>query len=176
VAAAVPALGSGTRHVVVMGVSGSGKTVVGAALAARLGWRFIDADDLHPRGNIVKMSRGEALTDSDRVPWLAAVARQLTCGGNAIAACSALKRAYRDMIIEVAPGVLFVHLDVPAATLLVRMKGRQDHFMPASLLQSQLSTLESLGPDETGITIPAGRQLDDVVAELVARFTVGERA
>ena len=161
-------------RVVIMGVSGSGKTAVGSALATRLGWRFIDADDLHPPANIAKMSSGVPLTDQDRGPWLAAVARHLTSGRDAIAACSALKRAYRNTIAEAVPGVFFVHLAVPTATLAARMRAREDHFMPASLLDSQLSTLEPLGPDESGITIDAARELDSVVVELAERLAAAD--
>ncbi len=161
---------SGTRRVVIMGVSGSGKTTVGSALAARLGWRFIDADDLHPAANIAKMAGGSPLTDQDRGPWLAAVARQLASGPDAIAACSALKRAYRNMIADAVPGVFFVHLAVPPATLVARMRAREGHFMPTSLLDSQRSTLEPLGPDESGIVIDAARELDGVVSELAERL------
>jgi carbohydrate kinase (thermoresistant glucokinase family) len=156
-----------------MGVSGSGKTAVGSALAARLGWRFIDADDLHPPANIAKMSAGTPLTDEDRAPWLAAVARQLVSGPPAIAACSALKRAYRNTLADTVPGVFFVHLAVPATTLAARMRTREGHFMPASLLDSQLSALEPLGPGEPGITIDADRDPDDVVHELGERLADG---
>ncbi|HUN37449.1 MAG TPA: gluconokinase [Trebonia sp.] len=149
-----------------IGVSGSGKTAVGSALAARLGWRFIDADDLHPAANIAKMSAGVPLTDEDRRPWLIEVARQLAQGDDAIAACSALRRSYRDLIADRVAGVFFVHLTVPAATLAARMAARGGHFMPASLLDSQLATFEPLGPDERGVSVDAARDVDIVVAEL----------
>ena len=158
------------RRVVIMGVSGSGKTAVGSALAARLGWRFIDADDLHPPANIAKMSGGVPLTDEDRRPWLAEVARQLVPGPDAIAAWSALRQAYRNAIADAVPGVLFVHLAVPTATLAARMLAREGHFMPASLLDSQLATFEPLGPGESGIVVNAARELDSVVAELAERL------
>jgi carbohydrate kinase (thermoresistant glucokinase family) len=160
---------SSAHRVVMMGVSGSGKTTVGSAVAARLGWRFIDGDALHPPGNIAKMAGGTPLTDADRAPWLAAVARQLASGGDAIAACSALRRAYRLAIAEAVPGVLFVYLAVPAGTLAARMRTRE-HFMPTSLLDSQLSTLEPLGPGESGIAIDAARELDSVVTELARQL------
>jgi gluconokinase len=158
------------RRVVMTGVSGSGKTAVGSALAARLGWRFIDADDLHPQANIAKMASGEPLTDADRGPWLATVARHLICGRDVIAACSALKRAYRNTIASAAPGVFFVQLAVPEATLAARLRTREGHFMPASLLDSQLSTFEPLDPGESGIAIDAARELDSVVTELAGRL------
>jgi gluconokinase len=162
------------RRIVVMGVSGSGKTAIGSALAAQLGWRFIDADDLHPAVNIAKMSNGVPLTDRDREPWLAEVARQLASGCDAIAACSALRRSYRRTIAAAAPGVFFVHLAVPAAMLATRMQARSGHFMPASLLNSQLATLEPLDAGESGMTVDAARELDDVVAELAVRLTESE--
>jgi gluconokinase len=154
-----------------MGVSGSGKTAIASALAARLGWRFIDADDLHPAANIAKMSAGIPLTDEDRAPWLAEVARQLASDGPAVAACSALKRAYRDTIAEAVPGVVFVYRAVAAATLEARMRTRPGHFMPVALLKSQLAVLEPLAPDEGGITIDPSRELVSVVDELAARLT-----
>ncbi len=162
---------SSPRRIVIMGVSGSGKTTVGSALAARLGWQFIDGDALHPPENIAKMSSGAPLTDADRAPWLAAVARELDSDGDAIAACSALRRAYRLAIARAVPGVFFVHLTVPPATLAARMRTREGHFMPTSLLDSQLSTLEPLGPGESGIAIDAARELDCVVMELVKQLT-----
>jgi len=129
----------GARRVVIMGVSGSCKTAVGSALAARLGWRFIDADDLHSPANIAKMSGGVRLTDQDRGPWLAAVARQLASDGDEIAACSALRRPYRNTIADAVPRVFFVHLTVPPATLAARMRTREGHFMPSSLRSRSLA-------------------------------------
>lgn len=161
---------TGTGRVVVMGVSGSGKSAVGSALAARLGWRFVDGDDLHPPASIAKMSAGIPLTDQDRAPWLAAVGRQLAAGPRTIAACSALKRAYRAAIAEAAPGVFFAHLVVSEATLAARMRTRAGHFMPASLLDSQLAALEPLDPSEPGIAVDADRDLDSVVRELAGRL------
>jgi carbohydrate kinase (thermoresistant glucokinase family) len=164
---------AGYRRVVLIGVSGSGKTAVGSRLAARLGWRFIDADNLHPPANIAKMSAGVPLTDDDRRPWLAEVARQLASGRDAIAGCSALRRSYRDAIAAAAPGAFFIHLDVPAAILAARMRARGDHFMPVSLLDSQLATFEPLGPDEPGMVIDASGDLDTVVAELAGLLAHG---
>ncbi|HTU74023.1 MAG TPA: gluconokinase [Trebonia sp.] len=156
----------GNCRVVLIGVSGSGKTAVGSALAARLGWPFIDADDLHPAANIAKMSAGIPLTDEDRRPWLAEVARRLALVPDAVAACSALRRSYRDAIAGPVPGTFFVHLAVPAATLAARMRARGGHFMPVSLLDSQLATFEPLGPDEHGMEVDASRDLDAVLAGL----------
>jgi carbohydrate kinase (thermoresistant glucokinase family) len=164
---------AGDRRVVLIGVSGSGKTAIGTRLAAQLGWRFIDADDLHPPANIAKMAAGVPLTDDDRRPWLAEVTRQLDAGHDAVAACSALRRPYRDIIASAVPGVFFVQLSVPAAALAARMRARKDHFMPVSLLDSQLATFEPLGPDEPGTVIDASRDLDTVVAELAVLLTRG---
>ena len=166
---------SGIARVVIMGVSGSGKTAVGSALAERLGWRFIDADDLHPPANIARMAAGIPLTDQDRAPWLAAVAQQLASGRRTVAACSALKRVYRAAIAEAVPGVFFVHLSVPAATLAARMRTREGHFMPAFLLDSQLSAFEPLGPGEPGIAVDADRDLGSVIDDLVERLADGRR-
>lgn len=135
-----------------MGVAGSGKTTLGAALAAQFGAPFVDADDLHPAANVAKMARGEALGDADRAPWLERVAEALA-GGPVVVACSALKRAYRDRLRR-AGGVRFLHLDAPREVLAARLAGRRGHFMPASLLDSQLATLEVPGPDEA-VTLDA---------------------
>lgn len=163
----------GDQRVVLMGASGSGKTAVGSRLAAQPGWRFVDADDYHPPASIAKMSAGIPLTDEDRRPWLAAVARQLASGHQVIAACSALRRSYRDIIAAAVPGTFFVCLAVPADALAERMRARDAHFMPVSLLGSQLATLEPLGPGERGITVDAARDLDTVVAELAGLLAHG---
>lgn len=144
--------------VVVMGVSGSGKTTVGQDVARRLGVPYGEADDFHPRRNIEKMEAGEALDDDDRAPWLAAigewVARHEDRG--AVVTCSALKRAYRDTLRRAAPGVVFLHLQGSEELLAERLGARRGHFMPASLLASQLATLEPLQPDEGGVTLDVG--------------------
>jgi gluconokinase len=131
--------------VVVMGVSGSGKSTVGAALAARLGWPFIDADDLHPPENVAKMAAGVPLTDEDRWPWLDRVVAELvrvTAGcGHAVLACSALRQAYRDRLAR-AGDLRFVHLVGDAATIAQRLVARRHRYMPATLLDSQFATLE----------------------------------
>jgi gluconokinase len=158
--------------IVVMGVSGSGKTTVGSALAARLGAPFVDADDLHPAANRAKMAAGVPLDDDDRWPWLRVVGEAIAAGvarGEApVVACSALRRAYRDVLREAAPGILFVHLAVSPAALAGRVAHRAHEFMPASLLGSQLATLEPLQPDELGLTVDAtadpGRIVDEVDA------------
>jgi carbohydrate kinase (thermoresistant glucokinase family) len=153
--------------VVVMGVSGAGKSAIGARLAVALGVPFVDGDDLHPAANVAKMAAGIPLDDDDRWPWLDLVGASLAQGPRVVA-CSALKRAYRDRLRATAPDTVFVEIDVDRATLLARVQERPGHFMPASLLDSQLTTLEPLGADETGCRIDGGRTIAEVVAEAVA--------
>ena len=151
--------GSKPRHLVVMGVSGSGKTTIAHRLAAELGHEFADADDFHPEANIAKMARGQALTDADREPWLGAlaawIAQRRSLGLSTVLACSALKRRYRDTLRSAAPHIVFIHLDAPRETLLRRLQHREGHYMPAELLDSQLATLEPLAADEAGVTLDA---------------------
>jgi gluconokinase len=153
--------------VVVMGVSGVGKSTVGAALAAALGCTFVDGDDLHPAANVAKMKRGEPLDDHDRAPWLAAIAARmqeaLATGESLVVACSALKRDYRR-VLRVDGSVEFVLLTAPAEILRQRLEARRHHFMPASLLPSQLATLEPPEPDE--LIVDTNRPLEEVVREL----------
>ncbi|MFC0197484.1 gluconokinase [Microbacterium arthrosphaerae] len=150
-------------RIVVMGPSGSGKSAVGAAVAARLGLPFVDADDLHPIANVQKMVVGTPLDDEDRMPWLDVVAARLRdAGGGAVVACSALARRYRERLLAGAPDAVFVELCVSRAELERRMAGRE-HFMPTSLLTSQLQTLEHLDPDEPGIVVAGDPPLADVV-------------
>jgi gluconokinase len=145
---------------VLMGVSGSGKTTVAGILASRLGWPFEEGDALHPRANIEKMRAGQALTDADRLQWLAMVAEwvdsRLDAGENGLITCSALKRSYRDVINRRGSGVVFVFLAGSKATIAPRMAARQSHFMPASLLDSQFADLEDPGPDEPHIRVDIG--------------------
>jgi len=143
-----------TRRIVVMGVSGAGKTTVGMELARLAGLRFEDADGLHPPDNVAKMAAGTPLTDADRAPWLFAVGGILAASeGGLVVACSALKRAYRDAIRAAAPDTVFVQLSVPRAELSDRVANRPGHFMPVSLLDSQLETLEPLEADESGVVV-----------------------
>lgn len=143
--------------VVMMGVSGAGKSTIARRLADELGWDFAEGDDLHPPANVAKMAAGEPLTDADREPWLAAVAgwieAEITAGRHGVITCSALKRSYRDRLRR--PEVLFVFLSVPRAELERRLQHRMGHYMPASLLDSQLETLEPPTSDEAALTIPA---------------------
>ena len=138
--------------VVVMGVCGSGKTTVGREIAARMGWEFIEGDDLHPEGNRRKMAAGTALTDEDRWPWLdriVAAMRSASRGDSMVVACSALRRVYRHRLRECGADMRFLHLNGDPALLRVRMERREGHFMPAGLLESQLATLEPAGSAES---------------------------
>jgi len=151
--------GSKPRHLVVMGVSGSGKTTIAKRLAAELRHEFADADDFHPAANVAKMTSGQALTDADREPWLRAlaawIAQHRSLRLSTVLACSALKRRYRDTLRGAAPHIVFIHLDAPRETLLRRLQHREGHYMPAALLDSQLATLEPLAADEAGVTLDA---------------------
>ncbi|MFF1877785.1 gluconokinase [Leifsonia sp. NPDC058230] len=152
--------------VVVMGVSGSGKSTVGVLLAERLGVPFVDGDDLHPDANVAKMASGIPLDDDDRWPWLANVGRTLAAaaGSGMVVACSALKREYRAAILAEAPDALFVELDGGRDLVQQRIGSRRDHFMPAALLDSQLATLQPLASDEPGVRVP----IDGTPAEIAA--------
>ena len=151
--------------IVAMGVSGSGKSTVGAALAQRLRVPFADADDFHPEANIAKMSAGHALDDHDRHPWLESIGEWLVehqdRGG--VMSCSALKRKYRDQLRHHAPTVEFVHLHGTHEVITKRQASRPGHFMPASLLHSQFATLEPLAPDENGVVIDVDQSIDAIV-------------
>ena len=156
--------------VVVMGVSGSGKTTAGKALGARLGVRYSDADDIHPTANVAKMQAGRPLTDEDRWPWLDAVGAWLSAHAEsgAIVSCSVLRRAYRDRIRRTVPAALYWHLAGPEALVETRMRARRGHFMPATLLRSQYEALEPLEPDEHGVTVDLDQPVPALVDEFVA--------
>ena len=156
--------------VVVMGVTGCGKTTVGAALAERLGWRFLDADDFHPPANVAKMAAGTPLVDDDRWPWLDRLASELSgierSGASAVLACSALKEAYRTRIAA-AGDVRFAHLAGDEATIAARLTTRRHRYMPASLLASQFATLERpANAIEIDVRLPVERQVDAICAAI----------
>jgi len=155
-----------SRKLVVMGVTSTGKTETGTALALRLGAAFVDGDDLHPPANRAKMAAGTPLDDADRAPWLATVGRTLgEVPGDCVIACSALKRAYRTAIERAArQPVTFLWLDGPRDVIAERMAARTGHFMPTSLLDSQIATLEPPGPDERAIRLDASDAPERIVA------------
>lgn len=163
-----------TRHVVVIGVSGSGKSTVAAAIAQRTGYVLGEADDFHSAANIAKMSAGVALTDEDRWPWLQALAgwmrEQSAAGRSTVLACSALRRSYRDVLRGGPPRLDLVLLQGPSEVIHERILGRHGHFMPATLLDSQLATLEPLAPDEGGIVLDIRAAPDELADQAVARL------
>jgi gluconokinase len=157
-----------------MGVSGSGKTTVGKALAERLGFAFRDGDKFHPAQNVEKMRAGIPLDDSDRAPWLAAIAAWIDemrgANRHGIVACSALKRAYRDVIVGERADVRLVYLKGSLELIARRMAARRDHFMPASLLASQFAALEEPRDDEGAIVVPIAAEPAEIVKRIVARL------
>ncbi|HEV7754675.1 MAG TPA: gluconokinase [Mycobacteriales bacterium] len=162
---------------VVMGVSGSGKTTVARGVADALGWAYAEGDEFHPRENVAKMAAGQPLDDADRWPWLRAIADSIGAAEevreNQVVTCSALKRSYRDLLRDGHPSVRFCLLDVSPAELRRRLESRRGHYMPASLLDSQLATLEPLGADEPGITVPADTDPDGVRAAVLDALRTG---
>jgi gluconokinase len=161
--------------IVVMGVSGCGKSTVGQRLARQLGATFLDADDFHPPSNVERMRAGIALTDAERAPWLDALAARLAAAGAAgeaiVLACSALKRSYRDALRRGASALTLVHLTGSPALLADRITARPGHYMPPTLLPSQLATLEPPGADEHAITLDVAAATDDLVAEICKHLT-----
>ena len=159
---------------IVAGVSGSGKTTVGALLAGRLGWLFADADDFHPAANVAKMRAGIPLTDEDRWPWLRAIAAwmddAIARGESAVVTCSALKRRYRDVLLAGRPEARLVFLSVDRELLERRLAARHGHFFPQQLLDSQLAALEPVGPDENAVAVAvhAGDSPAATVAAIIA--------
>lgn len=164
-------------HVVVMGVSGAGKSTVARLLAERAGARFLDADDLHSAANRRKLAAGDPLTELDRKPWLATVRDRMSArdesgmrGPGVVVACSALRRAYRDVLRDVERPVFFVELGAAPELVATRLAARRGHFASEQILESQLRILEPLEPDESGIvcsiTLPAARIVDEVLAAL----------
>ena len=159
-----------TRRLVIMGVSGCGKSSVGARLAARLGLNYRDGDDLHPPENVAKMRAGMPLTDADRWPWLDRVGQVLLAEAPVIVGCSALKRAYRDRIRTAAGGpVTFVHLAGSQEVIAARMALRQGHYMPLSLLDSQFAALEPPTAEEA-ITVSIDQPLEALVADILRQL------
>jgi carbohydrate kinase (thermoresistant glucokinase family) len=158
------------RRIVVMGVSGAGKSTVGEALAHRLGTPFVDADDLHPPANVEKMRSGTPLVDADRMPWLDLVGAALAeaPAPGVVVACSALRRAYRDRLRAVAPDAVFVALEGDPELLAERMGARAGHFMPATLLASQLALYEAPAADERAVRVDVAAELDEIVEAAVA--------
>lgn len=166
--------------VIVMGVSGSGKSTVGALLAGLLQWEFQDADRFHPDANVEKMRNGIALTDEDRGPWLRAIADWIDETRRArqrgVIACSALKRRYRDLLVKNSPDVRLVYLKGDEALIAPRIAARHGHYMPANLLLSQFEALEEPGQDENPITVSIDAPPGEVAARIVAGLNVAERA
>lgn len=158
-------------HVVVMGVTGVGKSTVAAQLAQRLNRPYAEADTFHPRSSIEKMASGIPLTDSDRWPWLRRLrdwlSRQGTAGQDTVLSCSALRRAYRDLLREATGQVRFVHLAGPPRLVAERVARRSDHFMPPDLLASQFRTLEPLAEDEDGMTIGIEASPDEITHQII---------
>jgi gluconokinase len=165
----------GTTTVVVMGVSGSGKSTVAAGLVDRLGCAFAEGDDFHPPANVAKMRAGMPLDDDDRWPWLRTLAAWIgeheQAGRNAVVTCSALKRSYRDLLRDGHPSVWFAHVTVDPDLLRQRVQKRSGHYMPPSLLDSQLATLEPLQDDEPGASISGAGTPDAVVEKLLTTLS-----
>lgn len=166
--------GSGPEHLVVMGVAGSGKTTVATLLAQRTGTPQAEADDFHPEANVRKMAAGVPLTDADRQPWLERLRDWLTAeadaGRSAVVTCSALRRPYRDLLRTAHGRVRFVHLDGSPELLASRIGARTDHFMPATLLPSQLATLEPLDDDEDGFVLDVAHSPAELVDAVLERW------
>jgi gluconokinase len=160
---------------IVMGVSGSGKSTIATALAERLGWTFEDGDRFHPKSNVAKMSAGRPLTDEDRWPWLRAIAAEIErvcrAGGHLVIACSALKRAYRDVLMGARADVRLVFLDGSPALIADRLAQRKGHLMPPGLLDSQFKTLEPPQADERPITVAIAAPVETIVDNILARMT-----
>ena len=165
--------------IIIFGVSGAGKTTVGKLVARELGWHFLEADDFHPAANIEKMRIGDPLTDEDRWPWLDClrkqIAQSLSNGENAVLACSALKRSYRDRL-RVNDEVKFVFLRGDYALVEKQLRNRHGHFMNPALLRSQFADLEEPGPDEDALAIKLGRTLKELVTEIKTKLHVGNQS
>jgi gluconokinase len=162
------------RALVVMGVSGSGKSTIAESLAARLDWTFADGDNFHPASNVAKMSAGHPLSDEDRWPWLQAIAdeidRVIDAGGHLVVACSALKRAYRDVLVHGRDDVRIVYLDGSPELIASRMAARKGHFMPPGLLDSQFATLQPPGADENPIAVSIDASVEAIIDAIIAQI------
>ena len=159
---------------VVMGVSGSGKTTIAALLAGRLGWEYEDGDDFHPPENVAKMHGGTPLTDEDRWPWLRAIAGWIdatrSTGRHGVVACSALRRAYRDILLQGKPDVRLVYLQGDKQLISARQAARLNHYMPATLVDSQFAALEEPGPDEDPIVVSVAPRPSEIVQAIIAQL------
>jgi gluconokinase len=159
---------------VVMGVSGSGKSTIGEKLAQRLGWSYEDGDRFHPPSNVAKMSAGQPLTDEDRWPWLRAIADEIDrvceAGEHAVIACSALKRAYRGVLVHGRNDVRIIYLKGTQELIASRLAQRKGHFMPPGLLASQFKTLEPPGPDENPVTVSIDAPVETIVDDIVRQL------
>ena len=162
---------------IVMGVSGSGKSTIAAKLAERIGWRCEDGDRFHPASNVAKMSAGHPLTDEDRWPWLQAIADEIDrvseAGDRAVIACSALKRAYRDILVHGRKDVRIIYLEGSQQLIADRLAKRKGHFMPAGLLDSQFKTLEPPTPDENPVTVSIDAPVDAIIDDIVRKLDIG---
>lgn len=165
---------AGPCIVLIMGVSGSGKSTIGSLLAQHLGWQYVEADDFHPDANLAKMVAGHPLDDEDRLPWLANIAAWIdassTAGRSAVVSCSALKRAYRDVLRDGRPDIRLVYLDADKQTIRQRLSTRRGHFFPAALLDSQFADLEPPTDDEHPFRVPVAvdSRSEDIVEHLLA--------
>ena len=160
---------------IVMGVSGSGKTTIGEKLAARMSWRYEDADTFHPARNVAKMSAGQPLTDEDRWPWLKAIAAEIdrvcAAGDRVVIGCSALRRVYRDMLVHGRDDIRFIYLEGTEALIADRLGQRKGHFMPPGLLTSQFQTLEPPTDDERAVTVSIDAQAEVIVDRIISQLS-----
>ena len=170
------AIHSAVHALIIMGVSGSGKTTIAEALAERIKWPFKDGDAFHPASNVEKMRGGHPLTDEDRWPWLRAVAAEIGCtggaGGHVVITCSALKRAYRNILIGKRADVRLIYLKGSRDLISERLRARRGHFMPAQLLDSQFATLEEPGPDENAVVVDVTPAVGVIVDHIVRQLSV----